>query len=81
MNKIKTIFITNLIATLVFAFICGAFSYKEILHILPLVLGIFNILIGVVIMLIDNVELGKLFFLLGITGIVIGGSYFCGTNS
>jgi hypothetical protein len=77
MNKTKIIFISNLVAALAFYLICGAFSYQDVFSLLPIVLVIFNILTGIIIFLVEDEELGKAFFLVGLIGLLIGVS-FCG---
>lgn len=87
MNKTKTIFISNLIAALIFCVFSGVITYTDTsgygvitFLFLPIVLVIFNILAGIIVFLASNKELGKAFFLVGIVGALIGGS-FCGLLS
>lgn len=78
MNKTKTIFLTNLIATFSYLVICTVIMHGFIWSLFtPIVLVIFNIVVGIVVFLGGNKELGKAFFLLGIASLLIGGS-FCG---
>jgi hypothetical protein len=84
MNKTKTIFISNLIAIFLYFAFCGIMSYNDkggysvlLFLFLPIILVIFNILAGIIIFLAGNKELSKAFFLVGIVGLLIGGS-FCG---
>jgi hypothetical protein len=87
MNKTKTIFLSNIAATLVYCFFCGViaaidksvYSFIPFLF-LPIVLVLFNLLAGIAVLLFGKQELGKAFFLVGAVGLLIGGS-FCGLMS
>lgn len=84
MNKTKIIFITNLVATFIYCVLCGIITSIDTsgygvltFMFLPIILVIFNILAGATVFVLKDKELGKAFFLVGVVGVLIGGS-FCG---